>query len=166
MLREQLPSEPAPVVLIVEDDVLLRLTIAGSLRDAGFEVLEAANAAEAVQVLKCIPVDALFSDIDMPGRMDGFALAQWVHQRELNVRIILTSGPESPNPTRARKSNMLCEAFCPLPSRGKAFLSLVTAQDVGLSPGADRRARSSSSSKGLQTSGAARNSGGMDEHSL
>jgi CheY-like chemotaxis protein len=94
MLREQLPSEPAPVVLIVEDDVLLRLTIAGSLRDAGFEVLEAANAAEAVQVLKCIPVDALFSDIDMPGRMDGFALAQWVHQRELNVRIILTSGPE------------------------------------------------------------------------
>jgi CheY-like chemotaxis protein len=94
MLREQLPSEPAPVVLIVEDDVLLRLTIAGSLRDAGFEVLEAANAAEAVQILKCIPVDALFSDIDMPGRMDGCALAQWVHQRELNVRIILTSGPD------------------------------------------------------------------------
>src|SRR5260370_14947398 len=94
MLREQLPSEPAPVVLIVEDDVLLRLTIAGSLRDAGFEVLEAANAAEAVQVLNCIPVDALFSDIDMPGRMDGCALAQWVHQRELNVRIILTSGPD------------------------------------------------------------------------
>jgi CheY-like chemotaxis protein len=89
MLREQLPSEPAPVVLIVEDDVLLRLTIAGSLRDAGFEVLEAA-----VQILKCIPVDALFSDIDMPGRMDGCALAQWVHQRELNVRIILTSGPD------------------------------------------------------------------------
>ena len=96
MLREQLPSEPAPVVLIVEDDVLLRLTIAGSLRDAGFEVLEAANAAEAVQILKCIPVDALFSDIDMPGRMDGCALAQWVHQRELNVRIILTSGPDRP----------------------------------------------------------------------
>jgi CheY-like chemotaxis protein len=96
MLREQLPSEPSPVILVVEDDVLLRLTIAGSLRDAGFEVLEAANAAEAVQVLKCIPVDALFSDIDMPGRMDGCALAQWVHQRELNVRIILTSGPDRP----------------------------------------------------------------------
>ena len=94
MRREQLPSEPAPVVLIVEDDVLLRLTIAGSLRDAGFEVLEAANAAEAVQVLKCIPVDALFSDIDMPGRMDGFALAQWVHQHALNTRIILTSSPD------------------------------------------------------------------------
>ena len=94
MRREPLPSEPAPVVLIVEDDVLLRLTIAGSLRDAGFEVLEAANAAEAVQILKCIPVDALFSDIDMPGRMDGCALAQWVHQHALNTRIILTSSPD------------------------------------------------------------------------
>ena len=94
MLRENLPSEPAPVILIVEDDVLLRLTIAGSLRDAGFEVLEAANAAEAVQILKCIPVDALFSDIDMPGKMDGLALAQWVRQRRLDTRIILTSGGE------------------------------------------------------------------------
>jgi CheY-like chemotaxis protein len=94
MLREQSPSEPAPVILIVEDDVLLRLTVASSLRDAGFEVLEAANAAEAVQILKCIPVDALFSDIDMPGRMDGCALAQWVHQHDLKVRIILTSGPD------------------------------------------------------------------------
>ncbi len=94
MLREQSPSEPVPAILIVEDDVLLRLTIAGSLRDAGFEVLEAANAAEAVQILKCVPVDALFSDIDMPGRMDGCALAQWVHQHDLKVRIILTSGPD------------------------------------------------------------------------
>jgi DNA-binding LytR/AlgR family response regulator len=39
-----------------------------------------------------MPVDALFSDIDMPGRMDGLALAQWVHQRRLDTRIILTSG--------------------------------------------------------------------------
>jgi YesN/AraC family two-component response regulator len=62
------------------------------LRSSGFEVIEAANAAEAVQILGCIPVDALFSDIDMPGRMDGFALAQWVRRRGLNTRIVLTSG--------------------------------------------------------------------------
>ena len=90
MLQEQ--SRPAPVVLVVEDDVLLRLVTASSLREAGFEVLEAANAAEAVQVLECIPVDALFSDIDMPGTMDGLALAQWVRQRDLDTRVILTSG--------------------------------------------------------------------------
>ena len=90
LLQEQ--SRPAPVVLIVEDDVLLRLVTAGSLREAGFEVLEAANAAEAVLVLASMPVNALFSDIDMPGKMDGLALAQWVRQRDLDTRVILTSG--------------------------------------------------------------------------
>jgi len=109
MLPEQ--SRPAPVVLVVEDDVLLRLVTAGSLREAGFEVLEAANAAEAVQVLKCIPVDALFSDIDMPGRMDGFALAQWVHQRELNVRIILTSGPDRTLGEAGEYVSYLCKPY-------------------------------------------------------
>ena len=93
MPSEHLPPAP-PVILLVEDDVLLRLVTAGSLREAGFEVLEAANSAEAVQILGCIPVDALFSDIDMPGRMDGFALAQWVRRRGLNTRIVLTSGGE------------------------------------------------------------------------
>jgi CheY-like chemotaxis protein len=90
MLQEQSPA--APVVLVVEDDVLLRLVTADSLREAGFEVLEAANSAEAVQVLDCIPVDALFSDIDMPGKMDGLAVAQWMRQRRLDTKIILTSG--------------------------------------------------------------------------
>jgi YesN/AraC family two-component response regulator len=41
--------------------------------------------------MECFPVDALFSDIDMPGTMNGLALAQWVHQRRLDTRIILTS---------------------------------------------------------------------------
>ncbi|HWX43160.1 MAG TPA: response regulator, partial [Blastocatellia bacterium] len=75
-------------------DVLLRLVTASNLRDAGFEVIEAADSAEAVLVLDSMPVDALFSDIDMPRRMDGLALAQWVHQRRLDTRIILTSGGE------------------------------------------------------------------------
>ena len=92
MLPEQ--SSTAPVVLVVENDVLLRLVTASNLRDAGFEVIEAANSAEAIRVLEFIPVDALFSDIDMPGKMDGLALAQWVHQRRLDTRIILTSGME------------------------------------------------------------------------
>jgi CheY-like chemotaxis protein len=92
MQQEQ--SSSAPVVLVVENDVLLRLVTASNLRDAGFEVIEAADSAEAVLVLDSMPVDALFSDIDMPGRMDGLALAQWVHQRRLDTRIILTSGGE------------------------------------------------------------------------
>jgi len=90
MLQEQSPA--APVVLIVENDVLLRLVTACSLRSSGFEVIEAANSAEAMLVLASMPVDALFSDINIPGKVDGPALAQWVRQRRLDTRIILTSG--------------------------------------------------------------------------
>jgi DNA-binding NtrC family response regulator len=90
MPQEQ--SSVAPVVLIVENDVLLRLVTASNLRDAGFEVIEAANPAEALRILARIPVDVLFSDIDMPGNMDGLALAQWVHRSQADTRIILTSG--------------------------------------------------------------------------
>jgi hypothetical protein len=71
------------VVLIVEDDVLARATRASSLRDCGFEVYEAATAAEAVAILNTVAVDALISGINMPATMDGLALANW--------KIILTS---------------------------------------------------------------------------
>jgi CheY-like chemotaxis protein len=94
MPQEQ--SSSVPVVLVVENDVLLRLVTASNLRDAGFEVIEAANSGEAIRILDRIPVDVLFSDIDMPGKMDGLALAQWVHQRQVGTRIILTSGGERP----------------------------------------------------------------------
>jgi CheY-like chemotaxis protein len=82
------------VVLIVEEDVLLRLATASSLRDAEFEVLEAANAAEAVIVLNALPVDALISDVELRGRMDGLALAKWIQNRRLNTKIVLTSSGE------------------------------------------------------------------------
>jgi DNA-binding NtrC family response regulator len=90
MPQEQ--SSAASVVLIVENDVLLRLVTASNLRDAGFEVIEAVNPAEALRILARVPVDVLFSDIDVPGNMDGLALAQWVRQSQADTRIILTSG--------------------------------------------------------------------------
>jgi two-component system, response regulator PdtaR len=93
------PPEPVPrmqlsavpVVPVVENDVLLRLVTACNLRDAGFEVIEAANSAEAIRILDHIPVVVLFSDVDMPGNIDGLALAQWVHRTRSDTRIILTA---------------------------------------------------------------------------
>ena len=79
------------VVLIVEDDVLLRLATASDLREAGFEVLEAANAEEAMRVLRSIPVDALISDVNLPGNLKGLGLAHWVQRRQLDTKIILTA---------------------------------------------------------------------------
>ena len=90
------PARHSGVVLIVEDDVLLRLITASNLREAGFEVVEVANAAEAVIVLNSMAVDVMFADINMPGKMNGLALAKWVHSHGRNTRIILTSDAEQP----------------------------------------------------------------------
>ncbi len=106
-------SLSSPVVLLVEDDVLLRLVTADSLRASGFDVIEAANSAEAMRVLECIPVDAMFSDIHMPGRMNGLALAKWVHQRRLDTRIVLTSGVE-----KAIDDTYAYATFLPKPYEG------------------------------------------------
>lgn len=79
-------------VLVVEDEVLLRLVVAEYLRDCGFKVIEAAHADEAVMVLKQpdLQIDVLFSDVEMPGSMDGFALAQWTRANRPGLEVILT----------------------------------------------------------------------------
>lgn len=80
-------------VLVVEDEILIRLTVADYLRECGFHVLEASTADEAVRVLEAeVEVDIVFSDIQMPGSMDGFALAQWIRRQHPHVRVLLTSG--------------------------------------------------------------------------
>jgi CheY-like chemotaxis protein len=86
-------AKPKRVVLVVEDEVIIRSVIADHLRDSGFTILEAANAAEAVTILTSrAPVDLVFSDITMPGSMDGFGLARWVHEHHSHIPVLLTSG--------------------------------------------------------------------------
>lgn len=82
----------AGTVLVVEDEVLLRLIIADYLRDCGFRVIEAADADEAVVVLKpaTLAVDVMFSDIEMPGSMDCFGVAQWTRANRPGVNVVLT----------------------------------------------------------------------------
>lgn len=90
------PPEGAPrkrVVLIVEDDFLTRCTAAMYLRETGYRVIEAENVAEGISVLSSgTRVDFVFSDINMPGSLDGFGLAQWLGKQHPTVRILLTSG--------------------------------------------------------------------------
>jgi DNA-binding response OmpR family regulator len=87
-------ARQAGVVLIVEDDVLLRLMTASNLREAGFEVVEVANAAEAVIVLNSMAVDVMLADVNLPGKMNGLALAKWVYSHGRDIGIILTSDSE------------------------------------------------------------------------
>jgi CheY-like chemotaxis protein len=81
------------IVLIVEDDFLIRMTTAGTIQDAGFEVVEAANADEAVAMLEARPeIHVVFTDIQMPGSMDGLSLARFVRGRWPPIKIVATSG--------------------------------------------------------------------------
>jgi CheY-like chemotaxis protein len=78
-------------VLVVEDEALVRMDIADQLMADGYEVFEAANADEAVAILEAeSSITILFTDIDMPGSMDGLKLAA-VHGR-WPVKIVVTSG--------------------------------------------------------------------------
>jgi CheY-like chemotaxis protein len=81
------------LVLVVEDEALVRMNGVDILEDAGYTVLEAANADEAMEILnQALNIELLFSDIDMPGSMDGAALAQLVHERWPKIHLLLTSG--------------------------------------------------------------------------
>ena len=85
-------------VLLVEDEVLTRLMLADELRSQGLQVLEASNADEALTVLQSsLPVHLLFTDIRMPGEMDGVALAKLAHARFPQIKSIIGSSgrPES-----------------------------------------------------------------------
>lgn len=90
-----------PAVLIVEDDPLIRWSGAETLADAGFEVLEAGNGDEALAVLESREdILVLFTDIDMPGELDGLDLAMIAHQRWPWMHIIVASGRREPQRRR------------------------------------------------------------------
>ncbi|MDR6789316.1 CheY-like chemotaxis protein [Sphingomonas sp. BE138] len=91
-------SEPGTTVLIVEDELFVRMIGADALEEAGYRVMEAASADEALAILeRADNVQVLFTDIRMPGSMDGLTLAKVVHERWPNIRILLTSGDTHPS---------------------------------------------------------------------
>jgi two-component sensor histidine kinase len=88
-------SKPAPLrtVLVVEDEMMLRMRAVDMVEDAGFTSVEAVNADDALAILESrSDVELLFTDIQMPGSMDGLKLANAVHERWPLIKIILVSG--------------------------------------------------------------------------
>jgi CheY-like chemotaxis protein len=81
------------VVLIVEDEFLLRMDAVDMIAGAGFEVIEAANADQAIEILESRrDITVVFTDIQMPGSMDGLKLARAVRGRWPPIKIVATSG--------------------------------------------------------------------------
>ena len=88
------PKERATTILVVDDEVLIRMAVSDFLQECGFKVLEAGNAAEAIQMIQSAQsvLDLVLSDIRMPGDLDGFGLSKWIRQHRPNLPVILTSG--------------------------------------------------------------------------
>jgi CheY-like chemotaxis protein len=81
------------LILVVEDDALLRMHAAEMIEEAGFQVLEAGGADEAIRLLESrTDIRIIFTDIDMPGSMNGLKLAHAVAKRWPPIRIVATSG--------------------------------------------------------------------------
>jgi CheY-like chemotaxis protein len=92
-MTDAVANKAAPVVLIVEDDPFLRTLMAEFVNEAGFETLEACNADQAIAVLESSSkIAVLFTDVNMPGSMDGLKLAGVVSNRWPVVGILVTSG--------------------------------------------------------------------------
>jgi two-component system, response regulator PdtaR len=101
-------------VLVVDDEVFVRLLVADVLDEAGFEVVEAADARTALKRLELADdVQVLFTDINMPPGMNGLDLAEQVHQRWPEVGIVVSSGYERPSHEQIADSGI----FVPKPFR-------------------------------------------------
>jgi two-component sensor histidine kinase len=95
-----MPTELAPVpnVLVVEDEMILRMRAIDIVEDAGFNPVEAVNADQAIAILESrSDISLLFTDIQMPGSIDGLKLAHAVHDRWPSIKIILVSGQVKPS---------------------------------------------------------------------
>jgi CheY-like chemotaxis protein len=86
------------VVIVVEDEPMVRMAAVGALEDAGFEVLESKNAQAAMLILKAEGgrVQALFTDVEMPGAMDGLMLARQIHLDWPLICVMVASGQVNP----------------------------------------------------------------------
>ena len=108
----------APLVLVVDDDALLRLNATDMLEENGFGVVEAVDAADALRILESRQdVRLLFTDIQMPGKLDGMDLAREVHARWPSVLLVITSGQIRP-------------ASAEIPDDGRFVAKPYRAQDI------------------------------------
>ncbi|QQN74726.1 response regulator [Croceicoccus sp. YJ47] len=97
MISHASPSNPSVLILVVEDDPLQRLGMIDLVEDAGYGAVEARDADEAVIILEQREdIRVVFTDVDMPGSMDGLRLAAAIRKRWPPIEIIVTSGGHKP----------------------------------------------------------------------
>lgn len=114
--------QDSPAVLVVEDEALTRMVAVDTISELGVESLEATNAAEALEVLEGHPnVRVLFTDINMPGAMDGVGLARKVNDLRPDIELILTSAAETLTEAEMPDSG----TFLPKPYREQQLVAVL-----------------------------------------
>lgn len=110
-----------PAVLVVEDETFVRMIAADALEESGLRVIEAPDAVEALDILAQHQVAVLFTDINMPGAIDGLELAAIVTVRYPQVKVIITSGRQWLEPEALPDHSV----FLPKPYRPAELAALV-----------------------------------------
>jgi two-component system, response regulator PdtaR len=127
-LQEPCGDQRPLYVLVAEDHPLVRAYLADQLRDAGFKVVEAASGDEALAYIESSAgIDLIFTDVQMPGTLDGFALAAVLRETNPSLPIIITSGNASPEMAEGLGT------FIPKPYQTADVLSLVVRM-IGIDP--------------------------------
>lgn len=100
------PQAGPPVILLVDDEPVLRMFLSDHLQDCGYHVFGASSAAEAIEMIEhgSVKIDFIFSDVRMPGEMDGFGLSRWIKANRPELPIVLTSAETS----KANLADELC----------------------------------------------------------
>jgi two-component system, response regulator PdtaR len=112
--KPQLGPQDGRIVLVVEDEVLIRLDVAEELRLAGYSVLEAASAEEALDLFAAgSPVDIVFSDFQLLGVLDGWELRAALAEIHPRVPFILTSAQAPPDEAKAEALPFIPKPYCP-----------------------------------------------------
>jgi DNA-binding NtrC family response regulator len=126
---DRVAGQERRTVLLVEDDALLRVSIADHLRGSGYHVIEAGTVIEAATVLSSGPqVHLVFSDVDLPGATGGLSLAVWLGAHHPHVPVILTSGVRAVMPALANQKRI---PFVPKPYDFETVSTLVAASIGG-----------------------------------
>ena len=124
--REGIPKAQTPpfTILVVEDDPLVRLFTADILRGAGYHVVEAGTASEALMALASDQdIHLLFSDVLLPGSMGGLTLAEWANVNRSNMPVILSSGAGAVGRYLEGRESV---AFMAKPYNARELLSVVS----------------------------------------
>lgn len=137
-------QQKRPQILVVEDEILVRMSVAAHLRHSGYAVVEARMADEACQIILAgEPIDILFTDIAMPGSMDGIALTRWVHHARPATRTIVGSAYDR----LADAANDLCHPDAVIRKPYNYNVLLKELQRLAPADGSDPRAATAQAAK-------------------